>query len=112
MRAKTTPDDGKNLLARPLVVYALGFAERALQRIGRDDPDRRGDADGVLDVQADPVGMLAQAASVPAFRPRFGVNGQLVHPSLARQFENEMAAAPVGGEQDLLDLGRKQIDAA
>jgi hypothetical protein len=34
----------------------------------------------------------------------------LVHPAFARQFDDEMAAAPVGGEQHFLDLSREQVD--
>src|SRR5260221_7513806 len=104
METKYTP---LSLLPRPLVVHALGLAERALQRVGRDDSDRRGDADGVLDVQADLLGVVGQTATVPALGPRFGVDRQPVHSPLARQLENEVAAAPVSREQDLLDLGRK-----
>ena len=46
------------------------------------------------------------------FGARFGQHRHLVHPPFARQFDDEMAAAPVGREQHFLDLGREHVDAA
>src|SRR5260370_31967925 len=44
------------------------------------------------------------------FRSRFRQHRHLVHPPFARQFDDEVAAAPVGAEQHLLDLGRKRSE--
>src|SRR3954452_12077764 len=101
-----------NLVLRPLVEDAFSFAERTLQRFGRHDPDLRADADRILDEGGNLLGLNGETAAVPAFRPRFGQHGHLVHAALARQLDDEMAAAPVGGEQRLLDLGREYVDAA
>jgi len=43
---------------------------------------------------------------------RFRQNRHLVHPPLARQFDDEMTAAPVGRQQHFLDLGREHVDPA
>jgi hypothetical protein len=47
-----------------------------------------------------------------SFGPRLGDDGELVHAAFAGQLQDEMAAAPIGREQHLLDLGREQIDTA
>src|ERR1700682_1539222 len=58
---------GEKSSLRPLVEYALGFAERALQRLGRHGPDARGDANGVLDMGGDPLGVFDEPGAGPAF---------------------------------------------
>src|SRR3984893_8102876 len=103
---------GRCLLLRPLGKHALGLAERAFQRFRRNRPDPRRYADGVLDMGGDPLAMLGQPAAIPALGARFRQHRHLVHSPFARQFDDEMAAAPVGGEQHFLDLGREHVDAA
>src|SRR3954449_8846494 len=95
-----------------LVDDAPGFAERAFQRVRRHRLDAGGDADGVLDMGGDPFGVLAEPAAVPALRARLRQHHHLVHSPLARQFDNEMTAAPIAAKQRFLDLGREHVDAA
>ena len=102
MRLLTTRNE--RLLLRPLVINSFGFAEGTLQRLGCDRPDVRSDTDRVLDEQRDLFGVRGQAAAVPVLGPRFGEHRHLVHAALARQLDDEMAAAPVGRQQHLLDL--------
>src|SRR2546423_14467099 len=89
----------ENLPLRPFVEHALGLAERALQRIGRHRFDAGVDAGGVLDMRGEEFGMFEETAAIPAFWPRFRQHRHHVHASLARQFDDEMTAAPLGGEQ-------------
>src|SRR5262249_132034 len=65
-----------------------------------------------LDEGRDLLRMDGEPAAVPMLMPRFGKHGHLVHAALAGQLDDEMTAAPVGGEQCLLDLGRKHVDSA
>src|SRR5258706_3340431 len=88
--------EDRNLFLRPLVEYALGLAERALQRLGRHRLDARGYADGVLDIGGGPLGVIEEPAAVPALRGRFRQHRHLVHPPLAPPFPDAMTAAPLG----------------
>src|SRR5216684_7925030 len=71
---------GMTSTLRPLVVNTLGFAERTLQRVGRDNHDPRRDADRVLDENRDLLGMRRKAAAVPVLGARFRQDHHLVHP--------------------------------
>src|SRR5581483_6960576 len=86
---------------RPLVVNPLGLAKRAFQGVGCDRLDLGGDADGVLDVDADPLGMIDKPAAVPALRTGFGRDGQFIHSPVAGELHDKMAAAPVGRMDEL-----------
>ena len=114
IQSHTTGIDGQRheLPFGSLVMNALRLAERTLQRVGRDGPHLRGDADRILDVRRNPLGVITQPAAVPALGARFGNDRQFIHASVTRELKDEMAAAPIGREQHLLDLGRKQIDPA
>src|SRR5206468_11409423 len=85
--------EGQNSFLRSLVEYTLGLAERALQRFGRHRLDACGYADGVLDIGGDPLGVFEESAAIPAFGTCFRQHCHLVHPPLARQFDDEMTAA-------------------
>src|SRR5271169_3973089 len=87
---------GKNLTLWPLVVNTLGLAERAFQRIGRDDSHGCRYSDGVLDEGRNLLGIGHEPAAVPALGASLGQDRHLVHPALACQFDDEMAAAPIG----------------
>jgi hypothetical protein len=53
-----------------------------------------------------------QPAAVPVFVAGFGQHRHFIHAAFARQFDDEMAAAPVSGQQGFLDLGGEHVDAA
>src|SRR6266702_4798728 len=107
-----SPLRGIKSILRPLVVEPLGLAERALQRGRCNHPHPGADADGVLDMGRDTVSMVDEPATIPALGSRLRDDGQLVHAAFAGELEDEVAAAPIGREQDFLDLGREQIDTA
>src|SRR5258708_2832426 len=86
------------LFLRPLVEYAPGLAQRALQRFGCHRPDARVDAGRVLDVGGDLLRVFDEAAAVPDLGPRFRQDRHHVHPSLARQVNDEMTAAPLAAQ--------------
>src|SRR5260370_16855057 len=86
--------EDRNLFLRPLVEYAPGLAERALQRFGRHRLDARGYADGVLDIGGGPLGVLDEPAAVPLLGARFRHHPHLVHPPPAPQCDDEMTATP------------------
>src|SRR5258708_18651075 len=98
-RKGASQHEGQNLLLPPLVEYAPGLAERALQGFGLHRLDARGYADGLLDIGGGPLRVPEEPAPVPALGARLRHHRHLVHTPFARQFDDEVAPAPVGAEQ-------------
>src|SRR4051794_4105161 len=102
-----SPHEEQGLPFRPLVVNTLGLAKRAFQRFRGYRADFCRNTDGVLDEDRDLLGVGGQAAAVPMFGAGFGQHGHFVHAAFAGEFDDKVAAAPVGRQQRLLDLGRE-----
>src|SRR5664279_1968901 len=100
------------LLFRTLVDDAPGLADkRALQAVGQADVDRRIDADQRLDAVTQP---LADRGAVGAgvLRQHFAADLDRIEVAVARDDGLVLPRELAVTEDDLLDLGREQVDAA
>src|ERR1700722_869286 len=98
--------------SRAPVDHSLRLAEGALERARRLDNDRRGHPDRVLDSGYEPFSLGEQPLAVPAVRPGLGMHRHRVEAPFAGHLDLVVAAAPVGGQEGLLDLAWEDIDAA
>src|SRR6266700_4950194 len=99
------------VLFRPVVDDPAHLAQRTLDGLRGQDARRHRDADGVLDPRGE-FGAGAGRVRFGATGPVLHVHGELVHPALPGQMQLEVRGQRGDAHDQLLDLGREQVDPA
>src|SRR5690606_9913111 len=97
---------------RAIVHHAFRLAIGPGDRIRIADLDPARDPDDRLDVVRQIPGRLCPGVLGTVARGAFDVNDHVVHPARTAQFDLEMRRETPAFQDLLLDLGRKDIDAA